>query len=386
MTKIEFSKTGRFTCFEHGIDDRLPCPWPGCANGCDKVDLELVSSSPDHANMSLRRHKWRDSTNETYYSWRSNDEDFNQITASKTVWSEYRRRRKAINHELPELLYHYTSQEGLIGIVQANCLWLTDYSYLNDPKELDHGSDLIVRAIQEMMPDVACDTCDESRVILESWKENVLNWRELRESSPIRVCLASFSKLGDDLSQWRAYGGISIGFCAKELTSHATGAILNEVIYSDEEQLWLAKLYLGHILSTLLEDLKHSDSPGVLSSMYKDVEMLVELMAFVKDASYAAEHEVRLMYTENTILAAGFNPYGKKSKKFRVAGQKIVPYMVSTELADPDAEKRLIQSAIKEVVIGPGADPLVCRGVRELLGEYGMTDVLVRNSTIPYRY
>jgi hypothetical protein len=384
MTKIEFSKTRRFTCAEHGIDDKLPCPWPGCENGCADDDVELVFSSPDHADMSVhwRRHAWRDSTEETYYSWRSNDESFNKLTASGTVWSEYRRRKKSSKDQLPELLYHYTSQEGLIGIVQTNCLWLTDFSYLNDPKELMHGSDLIVRAIQELMPHVSCATSTD---ILESWQENVLDWKELRDSSPIRVCLASFSRLGDDLSQWRAYGKISIGFCPRELASHATGAILNEVIYSDEEQLWLAKLYLSHILSSLLEDLKRSATPGVLSSMYKDVEMLVELMAYVKDPSYMAEQEVRLMYTENTSMAAGFNPYGKKSKKFRVAGQRIVPYMVSTELADSDAEKKLIKSAIKEVVIGPGADPLVCRGVRELLGEHGMSHVLVRDSTIPYR-
>jgi hypothetical protein len=384
MIKIEFSKTRRFTCVEHGIDDKLPCPWPGCENGCVDDDVELVFSSPDHADLSIhwRRHEWRDATEETYYSWRSSDEGFNKLTASGTVWSEYRRRKKASKVQLPELLYHYTSQEGLIGIVQANCLWLTDYSYLNDPKELIHGSDLIVRAIQELMPHVSCDTSTD---ILESWQENVLSWNELRESSPIRVCLASFSRLGDDLSQWRAYGNISIGFCSRELTSHATGAILNEVVYSDEEQLWLAKLYLSHLLSSLLEDMKHSATPGVLSSVYKDVEMLVELTVYVKDSSYTAEQEVRLMYTENTSIAAAFNPCGKKSKKFRVAGQVIVPYMVSTEFADSDADNKLIKNAIKEVVIGPGADPLVCRGVRELLGEYGMSHVLVRDSTIPYR-
>lgn len=384
MTRIDFSKFRRFTCAEHGIDDKLPCPWPGCENSCADDSLELVFSSPDHADMSLhwRRHQWRDGTNEAYYSWRSDDGVFNRFAASKTVWSEYRRRKKGNNRELPEILYHYTNPKGLIGIVEANCLWLTDYSYLNDPKELIHGSNLILRAIREMIPDVACDT---SRNMLESWNSNVLNWQELRDSSPIRVCIASLSKRGDDLSQWRAYGSISIGFCPKELASHAPGAMLNEVIYNDEEQVWLAKLYLDHVLSSLLEDLNHSATPGALSSMYEDVEILVELMAYVKDASYEAEHEVRLMYTENTRMAAGFNPYGKKSKKFRVAGQKIVPYMVSAELADSDAEKRPIRSAIKEVVIGPGADPLVCRGVRELLGEYGMSHVLVRNSTIPYR-
>jgi hypothetical protein len=383
MTRFEFTKNRRFICVDHGIDDKLPCPWPECDNGCADDEVELVFSSPDHADLSLhwRRHEWRDSTEETYYSWRSNDEGINQLMASGTVWSEYRRRMKASKDQMPQLIYHYTSQDGLIGIVQTNCLWLTDYSYLNDPKELIHGSDLIVKAIQELMPHASCATATD---ILESWQENVLNWKELRESSPLRVCLASFSRLGDDLSQWRAYGKISIGFCPLELATHATGAILNKVAYSDEEQLWLAKLYLSHILSSLLEDLKRSNVPGVLSTMYKDIEILVELMAYVKDASYAAEQEVRLLYTENTINA-GFNPYGKKSKKFRVAGQRIVPYMISTELADSDAEKKPIKSAIKEVVIGPGADPLVCRGVRELLGEHGMSHVVVRDSTIPYR-
>jgi hypothetical protein len=383
MSTIKFSEIRRFTCFSHGIEDKLPCPWPGCKNGSSDDNLELVFPSLDHTGRGLRfkRHEWHDTAGEPYYSWRYYDETANRFDATKTVWSEYRRRKKASEDEQSDLIYHYTSLEGLIGIVQEDCLWLTDYSYLNDPKELVYGSDLIETAIKEMIPHASCD---ESKDILESWQENISDWIELRESSPIRVCLASFSSLGDDLSQWRSYGMISIGFCPQKLKYHANGAILNEVIYDRPKQLKLAKLYLHHILSSCLEGLKHSNEPGVLSSMYKDIEILVELMAFVKHSSYTSEREVRLIYAEN-INMASFFPDGKKSKKFRVSGERIIPYMHSTELASSDLEKARLKSAIKEVVIGPSIDPLVYRGIRDLLSEHDLSDVHIKNSTIPYR-
>lgn len=33
-------------------------------------------------------------------------------------------------------IYHYTSLEGLKGIIEGNALWLTHYKFLNDPNEL----------------------------------------------------------------------------------------------------------------------------------------------------------------------------------------------------------------------------------------------------------
>jgi len=39
----------------------------------------------------------------------------------------------------PRLIYHYTNDAGLIGIVEKGELWFTDAGFLNDPSELDHG-------------------------------------------------------------------------------------------------------------------------------------------------------------------------------------------------------------------------------------------------------
>jgi len=39
----------------------------------------------------------------------------------------------------PPILYHYTNDVGLKGIIEAGQLWFTDIFDLNDPSELKHG-------------------------------------------------------------------------------------------------------------------------------------------------------------------------------------------------------------------------------------------------------
>ena len=39
------------------------------------------------------------------------------------------------NSDLPEILYHYTSQTGLIGMLNTETIWASKIRYLNDSKE-----------------------------------------------------------------------------------------------------------------------------------------------------------------------------------------------------------------------------------------------------------
>ena len=43
--------------------------------------------------------------------------------------------------ETPEYLYHYTSQKGILGILQTNKLWMTNILYLNDSSEFTYTLD-----------------------------------------------------------------------------------------------------------------------------------------------------------------------------------------------------------------------------------------------------
>src|SRR6266446_6681063 len=42
----------------------------------------------------------------------------------------------------PPIVYHYTNDVGLKGILETGQLWLTDIFSLNDPSELKHGFSL----------------------------------------------------------------------------------------------------------------------------------------------------------------------------------------------------------------------------------------------------
>ena len=48
-------------------------------------------------------------------------------------------------------LYHYTSLEGLRGIVDSRTLWATDIRYLNDAQELHHFGQLVIAEIDARM-------------------------------------------------------------------------------------------------------------------------------------------------------------------------------------------------------------------------------------------
>ncbi|HEX8010670.1 MAG TPA: hypothetical protein VF814_07020 [Casimicrobiaceae bacterium] len=74
----------------------------------------------------------------------------NWFSAPKVFWNEARRLR-LIATELPSLIYHYTTLEGFVGIVQSRSLWLSDYSYLNDARELTHGVEIVRSVVDEML-------------------------------------------------------------------------------------------------------------------------------------------------------------------------------------------------------------------------------------------
>jgi hypothetical protein len=108
----------------------------------------------------------------------------------------------------PSRIYHYTSDVGMRGILESGMIWLTDIFNLNDPSELRHGVqpaiEILAAAAQSGMPEVG-QFSKNMAAMLRGRIEEVASWF---------VC--SFSKSGDELGQWRAYGdngrGYALGF------------------------------------------------------------------------------------------------------------------------------------------------------------------------------
>ena len=66
------------------------------------------------------------------------------------------------------VVYHYTNDVGLYGILESGHLWLTDIFKLNDPSEVDHGFsrgiDILKRKVANGPPELGDPGRDRTRV------------------------------------------------------------------------------------------------------------------------------------------------------------------------------------------------------------------------------
>jgi hypothetical protein len=122
----------------------------------------------------------------------------------------------------PDILYHYTSQADLLGILASDRIWATDIYALNDWTEFrllftSASMQLLADAFNSGLPDDIDAEAKKmmiDRVLAERNFPTLLNIINAGERKGVFVC--SFTAAGDLLSQWRGYSyssqGFSLGF------------------------------------------------------------------------------------------------------------------------------------------------------------------------------
>jgi hypothetical protein len=372
LKKVNQEALPSMVCEKHGIIDVFPCPWPNCENGCSESKFEVITMSKSNVdkNEVFSRREWESPDGDVYYSWDAPHLP-NWFSIEKVVWNEARR-LGIINENNPDTIYHYTDLDGFKGMIDTSCIWLSDYSYLNDASELLHGGKLISEAALKML--------DLPKY--KSMQELIQIWIESIKKVNYRVCIASFSSDGDSLSQWRSYGSnIAVGFNTNSPIGYPSETHFKPVEYDVYKQEKLINLFLCHMCQAYTVD----NSSGRLEKakdIYESISRLIALMVFFKDSGFKDEMEYRIAYIEDKEL---FENIGVKisSKEFRVSQGKLIPYVKSTDLPTPMKEKCKIN--ISSIVLGPGADIVLERGIREFLDYNGYEDVLIKKSCIPYR-
>jgi len=203
-----------------------------------------------------------------------------------------RQRLNAVRSPTPhEILYHYTTQRGIIGIFETSELWLTHTQYLNDHREFRHALKVAGQNIVRQLGQESADS-PRHKMLQEMWEDLQEGGQE-----SINVCVGSFSERGDSLSQWRAYGGpdggFAIGFDGATLRKIADdcGFLLAKCIYGKDEQ----NAIVSDLIDEVIEDhQQHSDDdryrPGHL--MLTDMNQFGPIM---KDSHFAEEDEWRLI-------------------------------------------------------------------------------------------
>lgn len=107
-------------------------------------------------------------------------------------------------------LYHYTDANALLSISKNREVWGTHYKSLNDSQEI-----VLIREVVSKYLDEIC-----SRLRVDKHDFTWLTGSTTYLSGSSHQYIASFSRVNDDLNQWRAYAmdglGISIGFYLKQ--------------------------------------------------------------------------------------------------------------------------------------------------------------------------
>lgn len=317
----------------------------------------------------------------------------------------------------PDLLYHYTTQEGLLGIIEKQKIWASQLQYLNDASEGQIFTKLFLDEFNQRASTVSEDPPSQLRMLAQLMGRSVdrpecqiqcankvvldfgltaFSWIEAQDAF-----VASFSKQGDLLSQWRAYsgenGGYSIGFARSYLKSVGVHFLesRNDSFYDDSNPLVSCrycdkpeekslKRKIGQIVDSYIAEAnqtKWETNPEMKEGLSKLGAIakkhffpLGKRRAITKDQAFREEVEWRLVFQLERTNTTNSEP------EFRPGRSMLIPYF-RVDLAWEDQALE-----IPEIIVGPCPHPFeAAKSVQRLLRTEGIREFEVKNSKIPYR-
>lgn len=275
----------------------------------------------------------------------------------------------------PPMIYHYTNEAGLKGILEAGTLWLGNIANTNDTTEWRHGFSIAV----DVMNERAAAGPDESKTFAQCFE------RPLKDDGFGDIAhsyVGCFSPARDDLSQWRAYAahgnGFALGFETKLLDDAFTAASDHprssnntfRVKYDDAAARKLNTAIIDRMFELIsLPRVVTLDSPTMHE--YMD-ELLISTLLhslrgalFFKHEGYRQENEFRFMQ----LCSMGPHP---------------APVRVHHREFD---WRTAAAGALKTIVVGPAADKIIAPAFAKecLRASLPGSAVDVITSSIPYR-
>ena len=268
--------------------------------------------------------------------------------------------------KIPDKLYHYTSQKGLLGILQSNKLWMTNIFHLNDSSEFSYTVNLVKTELKKSRERL------EKEGLLLPDKKNLYDKVQtvlglFQSERVIGSYVFSLSTKRNDLNQWRGYcpkeGGFSIEFDTKKLLS-----IIDNIDKSkkyDMKKCEYKNIKQEKLVKSLIDKIDDD-----MKLFYTE---LVYISSYIKHDSFMDEDEYR-------IISHGIpHDIGHREIRHREGKSMIIPYV---EFSPLDDKYRL---PISKIIVGPTPYmKLSLISVESLLKSKGY-EIEVEPSNIPYR-
>lgn len=277
-------------------------------------------------------------------------------------------RARAITHTLvtrkAPVLHHYTSGDGLLGILSSSELRGGNFMYLNDQAELEYGERLL-RDIADRRRKNA-STPLQKRFFTALLEYSVLPYWD--------VYVVCFCTKPDRLSQWRGYGTSASRYCIEFQTSGLERA-RHDCPVSPPIKVSYRRVQQTKVLESIM-DVYFDAVQGldVDDARAEDLGRSVHVASahaftFLKDPKFAEEHEWR------SVAAPVLGQY-ERDLKFVSRDGVIRPLL-------PVLRGEGERLPIRRVVVGPGAYQRQNeKSARLMLSQFGYEDVPVTFSTV----
>jgi hypothetical protein len=277
-------------------------------------------------------------------------------------------------------VFHYTTIDGLVGIIENDALQASNIFFMNDSSEVHHGLELIASRIEEVFP------AERSRTPSETIIVTMFERFAAAAETVADAYVSCFCRKDDLLSQWRAYGNnetcYSIKFSARSLFRQ-----------SIPTSFFAPVQYLAHQkierVDRLIEGAHKTLSQFSIEDLEIDEETIRELLEhfsypylltalFMKHEAFKEECEWRLVYfpwmTES----------GERAEvEIKARSGIAVPYV---NLRVQESEEKELRLPISQIRVGPSSDAnLAIRGLTRLLEKYGRSNIAVIASQTPLR-
>jgi len=275
-----------------------------------------------------------------------------EMTAWEKLINVFNQMRPAdyLDIDVDDYIYHYTSPNGLEGIIKTKSLWATNMLYLNDSAERIYVLDLIMEEISEL-----CVDEDIKCTVIKAVNQAKANIFEKKVHSYV----VSFTLDGDSLVMWDYYtkGLATQGYAIRfnrsiidESIRIRTGAEPDKtrkqlihwrgrVVYEKNKQIEILK----RVFNAFINQYKECDCAKTIDALGEYiVEKALFIGHFFKSEMFAVEQEYRIVFA--TYLLKGNENQGIPSEeKFRLHNGIFIPYL----------ECQYNPEAIEEIVFSP---------------------------------
>ena len=291
-------------------------------------------------------------------------------------------------------LYHYTTWEGLLGILDSQSSWATNYKFLNDYSELVLFKEKLISLVRPYASETVNKIIQKFPHMKSKVNEKGGIEKVIRHEAEVLVD-AQYSALGDQiyilsfcgqhanhnindnglLSQWRGYGsggGAAVVFDTKKLEDildsetsrfEYSAVYLADIVYSDDdrslkEELSQDMAVIAAVINQFFDFDTFCNRKFVDAS--KAFHPFVRCITRYKHYGFSEENEVRVIALPTVIdrelerraKADGLKLRPEKEVKVRKRGGQPVPYIdlfdsgntplpIDRIIIGPHIEKRL---------------------------------------------